>query len=129
MGVSPLRLAAALAFGGMVTGSLYLTQHANGLTLPAAVTPAQAAVAAKPQPTARPTAVRSPAKSNAPQAVVPLAAAPRRIVLKNPGPGDVVLSVRGDELQVQFVPVPKPAAAKPAKISALPVKATPVATP
>ncbi len=135
MGVSPLRLAAALAFGGMVTGGMYLTQHANGRTLPAVAAPAQ--------PTSRPAAVPAPKQASAPQAEVAVKTAPKRIVLKHQEPGEVVLTVHGDELQVQFVPAPKPAAkapvakapaAKPAfkapaKISALPAKTTPVATP
>lgn len=121
MGVSPLRLVAALVFGGMVTGGLYLTQQANGRPLPAAAAPAK--------PAAKP----APAKPKVPQAAIPLTTAPKRIVFRHSAPGDVVLTVHGAELQVQFVPAPPQGArppAKPTQQSARPPhKTTPVATP
>lgn len=134
MGVSPLRLALAVAIGGVATGGLYVTQQAIGHPPAASAQVAperpRAAVAppTKPQPAARPSEAR---------AAIPLKAAPRRIVFRHNAPGDVVLTVHGDVLQVEFLaaapqahPPKKPAPKAPVKLSAqLPHLATPVATP
>lgn len=124
MGLSPLRLALALAIGGVATGALYLTQQAVGRPLPAASAP--------PAPAKPP----APARAAEPKAALPLQAPPKRIVFRHTSPGDVVLTVHGDELQVEFVsaapkaPPRKPPSKTPVKVSAqLPHKATPVATP
>lgn len=137
MAVSPLRLTAALVFGGMVTGGLYLTQQANGRPLavaspePAAKPRAERPASAQPRVALPQPKAVTPAK--AAQATMPLATAPKRIVFRQTAPGDVVLTLAGEELQVQFVPAAQPPAVKKvakAKISSLPPhKATPVATP
>lgn len=121
MGLSPLRLAAALVFGGMVTGALYLSQQAIGRPLPAA------SAAASPQ------RAHSAAAS---KTALPLATPPKRIVFRQTAPGDVVLTVRDEELQVEFVPAkaPNSVSKPPVKLATKlttkpPLKTTPVATP
>jgi len=132
MGLSPLRLGMALVIGGVATGALYLTQQTVGRppSASAAVAPA------KPKaPVVAPMKPQAPVAE--PKAALPLAAPPRRIVFRHTAPGDVVLTVHGDELQVEFVspkaPVhaaSKPPTKAPVKQSArLPHLATPVATP
>lgn len=122
MGLSPLRLAAALVIGGVATGALYLQQQATGRPLPAATARPRVAATA-PRPSASPAA----------KPALALPVKPRRIVLHHDTPGEVVLTVRGDELQVEFVAkAPAPPAkppVKPVKVSArMPHLATPVAT-
>lgn len=124
MGLSPLRLVVALVFGGMVTGGLYLTQQANGRPLPVAAAPVE------PQ---------RPLAATANPSALSLPAPPKRIVFRQTAPGDVVLTVQGEELVVQFVPAPAkaaplasgtPASKRPLKVAAHPpLKTTPVATP
>lgn len=123
MGISPQRVAVALVFGGMVTGGLYLTQQANGRPLPIAVRPADPP---------------RPVRVEASPAVLPMPA-PRRIVFRQTTPGEVVMTLQGDELVVQFVAAPAKASVqvadvppekRHAKPSAHPPRmATPVATP
>lgn len=139
MGPSPLRLALALVFGGMVTGGLYWTQQATGRPLPVAspasrplATPAPSAVATPdPQPSATPVPRPSamPVIKRA-QAALPLPAPPKRIVFRHSGPGEVILTLQGEELVVNFVPATPKAPPRPAKVSAHPpLPTTPVATP
>lgn len=123
MGISPQRVAVALVFGGMVTGGLYLTQQANGRPLPIAV---------------RPSEPPRPARVEASPVVLPMPA-PRRIVFKQMTPGEVVMTLQGDELVVQFVAAPakasvqvanEPPNKRHAKPAAPPPRVTtPVATP
>ncbi|HEY9857120.1 MAG TPA: hypothetical protein V6D05_15355 [Stenomitos sp.] len=136
MGLSPMRLGLALVIGGVATGALYMTQQTVGHppSASAAVAPAKPqALAVAPEKPQAPVAE--------PKAALPLPAPPRRIVFRHTAPGDVVLTVHGDELQVEFVspqppaqaaskPSTKPPSKAPVKVSArLPHMATPVATP
>lgn len=92
MEISPCRTAIALSGGAVATCVLYLmSAHTGGRLLGPE---ARAASTAGP-----------PAASASAGTTVPVGSAVKRIVLRHREPGEVVLSLQGDELQLEIRPV------------------------
>ena len=99
--LSPVRLAIALLCGAVVTGVFHLSRTAPGAQAIAAdLAPANSAASL---------AAKSPAQSAARPAprieakpIVAHGQVPRRIVFRHANPGVVVLTLQGDQLDVEF---------------------------
>lgn len=129
MGMTPFRFAIAVCCGLTASSVLYVSQKADGSTLaevPTAKVQAQAtrSVVVKPLPAASVTAGIKPpvVVPKAPAAAARQAAkspankpskaneapAPKRIIIRHSQPGDVVFTMQGEDLQVEFRQAPTP---------------------